>query len=203
MKKNIFAVLFLGFFVCAYGDIDKTPEDKVAKCDDPKILALAEERVKGILQLIFNEGYLSDIKRTINFAEKYKKDREKYKKDLENYFNSIKVEFSSLKTAELYDNPFVKGSDIILRKCKTDVSITFPEAPQSLREIQEFRVNNNLIKEFRILEDGSFTTSFNGDTHKVTGVIYGIKQIYDPNLIKQEEPNVFLDTHPRLWRVLK
>ena len=183
MKKNIFAVLLLGFFVCAYGKgIDKSLEDKVGKCDDPKVLAGLEKTVKGRLFSSFFD-YLSKIKvdNGVSLIQKYSKLSE-------NYFNSIKVkaeESSSFKTIELYRSPYGDA----VRICEADISVTFPEAPQFLREIQEFRVKSNLIKEFRIKDTA---TSFNGDTHKFTSIRYFIVQSYNPDLIKQKEPKIEL-----------
>lgn len=70
------------------------------------------------------------------------------------------------------------------------MSITFPEAPQFLRKIQDIRVRDNLVREFSMNRPIEFKTSFDGDTHKFNREYYRIAQEVYTNKIKQEDPRI-------------
>lgn len=109
---------------------------------------------------------------------------------MDDYFHSIKVELSSFVSGKLekQDGPY--GLVTYTRQCRADMSITFPEAPQFLRKIQDIRVRDNLVREFSMNYPIKFKTSFDGDTHKFNREYYQIVQYVYPDKIKQEDPTI-------------
>ena len=190
MKKNIFAVLLLGFLFSLSFAAEELDENMI-KCDDPKVLALVEKKAQRELQFKFDR-YLTGLTESTLVKDKYVPVyvSVKYEKDLDDYFHSIKLELSSFVSGKLekQDGPY--GLVTYTRKCRADMSITFPEAPQFLRKIQDIRVRDNLVREFSMNHPIEFKTSFDGDTHNIGSRYYRIVQEVNPNIIKQKDPRI-------------
>lgn len=183
MKKNIFAVLLLGFLFSLSFAAEELDENMI-KCDDPKVLALVEKEAQRKLHNSSDSYFIkANVKRLSNGA--YLTAFNIYKKDIDDYFHSIKVELSSFVSGKLEKQSFG-----YTRHCRADMSITFPEAPQFLRKIQDIRVRDNFVREFSMNYPIKFKTSFDGDTHKFNREHYKIVQEVNPDKIKQEDPRI-------------